>query len=118
MSAGDLSYAGLGGLVRRFSSMLRSLGIYKGAHVFTVMGRGPELYVAMLGALRNGSVVSPPVLGIRLAPDLGRRRRLRRKERVQPGHLSCEAEAGRLRWRAGEGRLASNGLGDRAKRPW
>jgi acetyl-CoA synthetase len=59
MSAGDLSYAGLGGLVRRFSSMLRSLGIYKGAHVFTVMGRGPELYVAMLGALRNGSVVSP-----------------------------------------------------------
>ena len=27
--------------------------------MFTIMGRIPELYIAMLGALRNGSVVSP-----------------------------------------------------------
>ncbi|UXA08353.1 acetate--CoA ligase [Mycobacterium sp. SMC-2] len=55
----DLSYAELGRLSRRFSSALRSLGINKGHRVFTLMGRTPELYIAMLGALRNGSVVSP-----------------------------------------------------------
>ena len=55
----DLSYAELGRLVKRFSGALRSLGIGKGDRVFTIMGRIPELYVAMLGALRNGSVVSP-----------------------------------------------------------
>ncbi|ORW31167.1 acetyl-CoA synthetase [Mycobacterium paraense] len=55
----DLSYAELGRLVKRFSGALRSLGINKGNRVFTIMNRSPELYVAMLGALRNGSVVSP-----------------------------------------------------------
>ncbi|MGZ4578738.1 MAG: acetate--CoA ligase [Mycobacterium sp.] len=55
----DVSYAELGRLSRRFSSVLRSLGINKGDRVFTLMGRTPELYIAMLGALRNGSVVSP-----------------------------------------------------------
>ncbi|OBH89908.1 acetate--CoA ligase [Mycobacterium scrofulaceum] len=55
----DLSYAELGRLARRFTSALRSLGIDKGNRVFTLMGRTPELYIAMMGALRNGSVVSP-----------------------------------------------------------
>ncbi len=55
----DLSYAELGRLANRFTSALRSLGINKGDRVFTIMGRTPELYVAMMGALRNGSVVSP-----------------------------------------------------------
>ncbi|BBX65804.1 acetate--CoA ligase [Mycobacterium saskatchewanense] len=55
----DISYGELGGLTKRFSSVLRSLGINKGDRVFTIMGRCPELYIAMLGALRNGSVVSP-----------------------------------------------------------
>ncbi len=55
----DVSYAELGRLSRRFCSALRSLGINKGDRVFTLMGRTPELYIAMLGALRNGSVVSP-----------------------------------------------------------
>jgi acetyl-CoA synthetase len=55
----DLSYAELGRLSGRFSSALRSFGINKGHRVFTLMGRSPELYIAMLGALRNGSVVSP-----------------------------------------------------------
>ncbi|OCB30498.1 acetate--CoA ligase [Mycobacterium malmoense] len=59
MTTRDLSYAELGRLSRRFSSALRSLGITKGNRVFTLMGRTPELYIAMLGALRNGSVVSP-----------------------------------------------------------
>ena len=47
------------GLSKRFSGVLRSLGINKGNRVFTIMGRIPELYITMLGALRNGSVVSP-----------------------------------------------------------
>jgi acetyl-CoA synthetase len=55
----DLSYAELGRHVKRFAGALRSLGINRGKRVFTIMGRSPELYIAMLGALRNGSVVSP-----------------------------------------------------------
>lgn len=55
----DLSYAELAGLSRRFTSVLRSLRINKGDRVFTVMGRIPELYVAIMGALRAGCVVSP-----------------------------------------------------------
>jgi acetyl-CoA synthetase len=55
----DLSYAELAVLTRRFTKVLRSLGVGKGDRVFTIMGRIPELYVAILGALRNGSVVSP-----------------------------------------------------------
>jgi acetyl-CoA synthetase len=55
----DLSYADLGRFTKRFSSALRSLGIGKGERVFTMMNRSPELYIAMLGALRNGCVVSP-----------------------------------------------------------
>ncbi|OBI53321.1 acetate--CoA ligase [Mycobacterium sp. E796] len=55
----DLSYADLGRFTKRFTSALRSLGINKGNRVFTMMNRSPELYIAMLGALRNGSVVSP-----------------------------------------------------------
>lgn len=55
----DLSYADLGRLSRRFTNVLRSLGINKGDRLFTLLGRSPELYVTILGALRNGSVVSP-----------------------------------------------------------
>ena len=55
----DLSYAELARLARRFTNVLRSLGINKGDRVFTIMGRTPELYITMLGALRNGSIVSP-----------------------------------------------------------
>ncbi|AQT78416.1 acetate--CoA ligase [Mycolicibacterium litorale] len=55
----DLSYAELGRLTRRFTNVLRGLGIGKGDRVFVIMGRVPELYVSILGALRNGSVVSP-----------------------------------------------------------
>jgi acetyl-CoA synthetase len=55
----DLSYAELGRLTSRFTNVLRSLGMNKGDRVFTLMGRSPELYITILGALRNGSVVSP-----------------------------------------------------------
>lgn len=55
----DVSYAELGRLTRTFTNVLRGLGIGKGDKVFVIMGRVPELYISMLGALRNGSVVSP-----------------------------------------------------------
>ncbi len=59
LSAHDVSYAELGRLTRQFTNVLRGLGIGKGDKVFVIMGRVPELYISMLGALRNGSVVSP-----------------------------------------------------------
>ena len=55
----DVSYAELGRLTRKFTNVLRNLGIGKGDKVFVIMGRVPELYISMLGSLRNGSVVSP-----------------------------------------------------------
>ncbi len=59
LSTHDVSYAELGRLTRKFTNVLRSLGIGKGDKVFVIMGRVPELYISMLGSLRNGSVVSP-----------------------------------------------------------
>jgi acetyl-CoA synthetase len=52
----DLSYGELARFARRFTNVLRALGINKGDRVFTLMGRSPELYISILGALRNGSV--------------------------------------------------------------
>lgn len=57
--AHELTYAELSDRVTRFTGVLRALGIGKGDRVFAIMGRIPELYITMLGALRNGSVVSP-----------------------------------------------------------
>jgi acetyl-CoA synthetase len=59
MATRDLSYAELGRLSRRFTNVLRSLGVNEGSRVFTIMGRTPELYITIMGALRNGCVVSP-----------------------------------------------------------
>lgn len=55
----DVSYSELARLTRKFTNVLRGLQVGKGDRVFVIMGRVPELYVSMLGALRNGSVVSP-----------------------------------------------------------
>ena len=55
----DVSYSELARQARRFTNVLRALDIGKGDRVFVIMGRIPELYITMLGALRNGSVVSP-----------------------------------------------------------
>ncbi|KZS85849.1 acetate--CoA ligase [Mycobacterium persicum] len=59
ISTRDVSYAELIRLAARFTGVLRALGMNKGNRVFTIMGRVPELYITMLGALRNGSIVSP-----------------------------------------------------------
>ncbi len=55
----SVSYGELSRLSNRFANVLRALGIGKGDRVFVLAGRIPELYVAVLGSLKNGSVVSP-----------------------------------------------------------
>ena len=55
----DLTYTQLAAASNRFASVLKSLGIGRGDAVFGLMGRRPELYEAMLGILKNGSVFSP-----------------------------------------------------------
>jgi acetyl-CoA synthetase len=57
--ARDLTYGELDRLTNRFANMLTDLGVEPGARVFLLSGRIPELYVAALGALKHGSVVSP-----------------------------------------------------------
>ena len=55
----DVSYAELSRLTSRFANLLRARGVGRGERVFVLSGRIPELYIAVLGALKNGSVVSP-----------------------------------------------------------
>ncbi|MGA8051930.1 MAG: acetate--CoA ligase [Burkholderiales bacterium] len=55
----DVSFAELSRLSNRFANLLRELGVGKGDRVFILSGRIPELYIAALGALKNGSVVAP-----------------------------------------------------------
>ncbi|NJD33274.1 MAG: AMP-binding protein, partial [Betaproteobacteria bacterium] len=55
----DFSYAELARLSNRFCNVLRGLGVGKGERVFVLAGRIPELYLAVLGTLKNGCVVSP-----------------------------------------------------------
>jgi acetyl-CoA synthetase len=43
----------------KFGNVLRSLGIQKGDRVFIFMPRTPELYFALLGAIKIGAVVGP-----------------------------------------------------------
>src|SRR4249919_3862742 len=54
----DFSYVDLQRLSNRFANVLRGLGIGKGDRVFALAGRIPELYIAALGALKNGSAYS------------------------------------------------------------
>ena len=55
----DISFAELSRLTNRFANVLRRLGVRKGERLFLLAGRMPELYVALLGGLKNGAVVSP-----------------------------------------------------------
>ncbi len=55
----DVSYGELARLANRFANVLRGLDIGRGDRVFILSGRIPELYIALLGGLKNGSVVSP-----------------------------------------------------------
>jgi acetyl-CoA synthetase len=55
----DISYGELAARTNRFANLLRRLGVAKGERVFSLAGRLPELYVAALGTLKNGSVFAP-----------------------------------------------------------
>jgi acetyl-CoA synthetase len=55
----ELTYGELARLTNRFANVLRHLGVGKGDRLFVLAGRIPELYIAALGALKNGTVVSP-----------------------------------------------------------
>ena len=55
----DFSYAALRAQTNRFANVLAQRGMAKGDRVFSLLGRSPELYVAALGTLKNGSVFSP-----------------------------------------------------------
>ncbi|HTK16584.1 MAG TPA: AMP-binding protein, partial [Acidimicrobiia bacterium] len=55
----DLTYGDLDAATNRFANVLRSLGVEAGDRVYTLLGRVPDLHIAVLGALKLGAVVSP-----------------------------------------------------------
>lgn len=55
----ELSYGELARLTNRFANVLAGLGVRRDDRVFVLAGRIPELYVAVLGALKSGSIVAP-----------------------------------------------------------
>jgi acetyl-CoA synthetase len=58
-STRSLTYSALAEQSSRFASVLRGLGIERGDRVFSLAGRIPELYVAMMGTFKNASVFCP-----------------------------------------------------------
>ncbi|MEU2158289.1 acetate--CoA ligase [Streptomyces sp. NPDC019396] len=70
-----VTYAELALRTSRFANVLRSLGVGHGDRVFSLLGRCPELYTAVLGTLKNTSVLCP--LFSAFGPDpVGQRLRL------------------------------------------
>ena len=55
----ELTYAQLQEQTNRFANMLADLGVERGDRIFVLLGRVPELYIAVLGALKHGAVVCP-----------------------------------------------------------
>ena len=55
----NFTYRELKAATNRFANALRNLGVQEGDSVFVLAGRIPELYIAVLGALKAKCVVSP-----------------------------------------------------------
>ncbi len=55
----DFTYLNLQRQTARFANVLRGLGVQKGAKVYSLLGRKPELYIAALGTLKAGCVFCP-----------------------------------------------------------
>ena len=55
----DFTYGDLKKESNRFANLLAGLGVGQGDRVFSLAGRIPELYIAALGILKNGSVFCP-----------------------------------------------------------
>ena len=75
-----VTYAELAAQTNRFANVLRQLDVPVGSLMFALCGRVPELYVAMLGALKARCAVSP--LFSAFGPDPVRQRMQRRQGRV------------------------------------
>ena len=55
----DATYAQLSARTSQFANALTGLGIEKGDRVFSLLGRVPELYVTVLGAVKASAVFCP-----------------------------------------------------------
>jgi len=55
----DFTFGQLASDTNRFANVLRALGVAPRETVFVLLGRLPELYIAVLGALKSKIVVSP-----------------------------------------------------------
>lgn len=55
----DFTYSELQKLTSKFANVLQDLGIKKGAHIFSLAGRIPELYITALGTLKFTAVFCP-----------------------------------------------------------
>jgi acetyl-CoA synthetase len=55
----ELTYGQLYRRTNRFANLLTELGVRPGERVFSLLGRGQDLFVAALGTLRHTSVFSP-----------------------------------------------------------
>jgi acetyl-CoA synthetase len=55
----DLSYRHLADESNRFANVLAGLGVLPGDTVFLLLGRVPDLYIAVLGALKARAIVCP-----------------------------------------------------------
>ncbi|SFI60641.1 acetyl-CoA synthetase [Amycolatopsis sacchari] len=55
----EYTFAELSELSNRFADLLGRLDVPRGERVYTLLGRTPELYVAVFGALKAGCVLSP-----------------------------------------------------------
>ncbi len=58
-SVSTVTYAELARRTARFANVLRSLGVGHGDRVFILLGRCPELYITVLGTLKNTGVLCP-----------------------------------------------------------
>jgi acetyl-CoA synthetase len=55
----DVTYGELAELTNRFANVLADLGVEPGDTVFTLTGRIPELYVAVLGTFKHRAIAAP-----------------------------------------------------------
>jgi len=55
----DFTYRDLAAETNRFANVLATLGVQRGERVYVLAERIPELYIAVLGALKQRCVVSP-----------------------------------------------------------
>ena len=55
----EVTYTDLAGLTSAFANVLDGIGVAAGDAVFSLLGRGLDIYVAALGTLKHGSVFCP-----------------------------------------------------------